>query len=232
MITLPMESSSKTTIIAVLILVYMAVSTYAAVYYYRMYTTYEAKVPKEQKQADKDIDMTLALVKKLMSVPDERPTMAVVKDAETLKEQQQFFAQAQNGDKLLIFRNAKKVILYRASINKIIESGPLLVTPDNATGQQVQPVKVAIYNGTTNKDLLAMTDEKLRKASNAVIETTLSTAKKTDYTKTLVVDVTGKNKASVDELAKFLGGEVGALPAEETKPDSEILIIVGEQNAK
>ncbi len=223
-----MEKPSKQTLVVVLILLYMAVSTFAAVYYYRMYTTFEAKIPKEQKEADKDIDKTVELVKKLMALPNERPALAIVKDAAKLKEQQQFFAQAQNGDKLLIFRTARKAVLYRPSSNKIIESGPLLVTPNAQNGQQVQPVKIAIYNGTTNAGLAAETDDKIRKASRTPVEISLGTAKTTDYTKTLVVDLTGKNKQSVEEVAKFLGGEVGPLPAQETKPEAEILIIVGQ----
>lgn len=223
-----MEKPSKQTLIVVIMLLYMAVSTFAAVYYYRMYTTYEAKIPKEQKEADKDIAKTLESVKKLMSVPNEQPSLAVVKDAAKLKEQQQFFSQAENGDKLLIFKIARKAILYRPSINKIIESGPLLVTPDAQSGQQVQPVKIAIYNGTTNTALATETDEKLRKATRTPVDIALGTAKTTDYTKTLVVDLTGKNKQSVDEVAKFLGGEVGPLPVQETKPEADILIIVGE----
>lgn len=222
-----MEKPSKQSLVVIIMILYMAISTFAAVYYYRMYTTYEAKIPKEQKEADKDIDKTLELVGKLMSLPNERPALAVVKDAEKLKEQQQFFAQAQNGDKLLIFKVARKAVLYRPSSNKIIESGPLLVTPNAQSGQQVQPVKIAIYNGTTNAALATETDDKLRKASRTPVEITLSSAQTTDYTKTLVVDLTGKNKQSVDEVAKFLGGEVAPLPAQETKPEADILIILG-----
>ncbi len=222
-----MEKPSTQTFVVIILLVGVVVSTFAAAYYYRMYTMYEAKVPKEQKEADKDIDMTLQKLGKLMVLPAERPSLAVVKDADKLKTQQKFFAQAQNGDKLLIFRTARKAILYRPSTNKIIESGPLLVSPNAQTGQQTQSVKIAIYNGTTDATLATATDEKIRKAANAPIETSLGTAKSTSYTKTLVVDLTGNNKQSVEELAKFLTGEVSALPDGETKPATDILIIVG-----
>lgn len=222
-----MEQPSKQSLVVIVLLIAMAVSTFAAVYYYRMYTMYEAKVPKEQREADKDIDNTLMMLGKLMVLPNERPSLAVVKDADKLKTQQKFFAQAQNGDKLLVFRNARKAVLYRPSANKIIESGPLLVSPDATTGQSANPVKIAIYNGTSQPELGPMVDEKIRKAANAPVEVTVASGSASTYPKTLVVDLTGNNKQSVDELAKYLGGEVGSLPDGETKPASDILIFAG-----
>ena len=64
-------------------------------------------------------------VGKLLVLPhDEQPTIATVTDLEKLK-QQQFFQRAQLGDKVLIYSQAKKVILYRPSTNQLIEVAPL-----------------------------------------------------------------------------------------------------------
>ena len=53
-----------------------------------------------------------------------------------------------------------------------------------------------------------------------------SNAKKTDYEKTLVIDLTGKRKVDVEALAKELKSIVSTLPNEEIKPsDAEILVI-------
>lgn len=51
---------------------------------------------------------------------DETPTIATVSDITKLQGQP-FFAKAQNGDKVYVYSNAKKAILYRPSENKIIE---------------------------------------------------------------------------------------------------------------
>jgi hypothetical protein len=64
-------------------------------------------------------------VGKLIVLPsDEDPTIATVNDLEKLKDQP-FFANAQLGDKVLIYTKASKAILYRPSEHKIIELAPL-----------------------------------------------------------------------------------------------------------
>ena len=204
----------------------MALSTFAAVRFYDLYKTYEAKVPVSDKEAEKEVAVLVTQLKKIMEVPDEKPVVATVKDKDTLKSQQAFFAQAENGDKLIVFQTARKAILFRPSIGKIIESGPLITTP---TQQQTQTIKVAVYNGTTQAGLATKVEENIKKAAGASIVTSVADAKSKDYAKTIVVDITGKNKQSAEDVAKFLGATVSTLPAGETKPDADILIIAGER---
>ena len=56
----------------------------------------------------------------------ETPTVATVNDVSKLKDQV-FFQNAQNGDKVLIFSQAKTAILYRPSAKKIVEYAPINV---------------------------------------------------------------------------------------------------------
>lgn len=70
-----------------------------------------------------EADNVANVVGKLMTLPTgERPTVATVTDLEKIKEQN-FFKNSEVGDKVLIYTNAKKVILYRPSENKIIDVG-------------------------------------------------------------------------------------------------------------
>ncbi|MDR1355492.1 MAG: hypothetical protein LBJ43_04470 [Propionibacteriaceae bacterium] len=69
-------------------------------------------------------------VSKLMQLPDEEAVIATVQDADKLKEQE-FFKDAKNGDKVLIFTTAQKAVIYRESENKIINSGPITLTTSN-----------------------------------------------------------------------------------------------------
>jgi hypothetical protein len=63
---------------------------------------------------------------RFMELPvGEQPTLATVTDQEKLKGQD-FFAHAQNGDKLLVYSKAKKAILFRPSTGKIIEVSNLI----------------------------------------------------------------------------------------------------------
>lgn len=80
-------------------------------------------LPQGTAQAQAEANALVAKVSKLMALPaDETPTIATVTDASIVKDQP-FFAQAQNGDKVLIYQKAGKAILYRESENKIIEVG-------------------------------------------------------------------------------------------------------------
>jgi hypothetical protein len=63
---------------------------------------------------------------KFMELPTgEQPTLATVTDQDKLKGQD-FFAHAQNGDKLLVWPVARKAILYRPSTGKVIEVSNLV----------------------------------------------------------------------------------------------------------
>ena len=73
-------------------------------------------------------DATDQLVKEvgmLIQLPKgETPTVAVVVKADELREQP-FFAEAKNGDQVLIYSQAKEAILYRPSTKKIIKVAPV-----------------------------------------------------------------------------------------------------------
>ena len=77
---------------------------------------------------EKTIDKTPEIINqvgKLIQLPaDETPTVATITDKEKLKDQP-FFTQAENGDNILIYLQAKKAIIYRPSINKIIDIAPV-----------------------------------------------------------------------------------------------------------
>jgi hypothetical protein len=76
-----------------------------------------------QAAAQAEIDKLIADIGRLIALPsDERPTVATVTDVEKVKEQA-FFKNAQNGDRVVIYTNARKAILYRPSENRIIEVG-------------------------------------------------------------------------------------------------------------
>jgi hypothetical protein len=166
-------------------------------------------------------------VGKLIELPSETPTVATVSDINKLKDQP-FFARAQNGDKVLIYQNANKAILYRPSTNKIVEvayynPAKASVTPTAAS----EKIRVAIYNGTKTEGLAKTQGATLTsKYPNIVINDTANASG--DYEKTVVVDITGKNAAFVKTLAQDLSGEVKSMPSVEARPDADVLIILGE----
>jgi hypothetical protein len=63
---------------------------------------------------------------------NETPTVATVSDPDKLKDQA-FFSESQKGDKVLIFTQAGKAVLYRPSIDKIIAIAPFNTDTGNTT---------------------------------------------------------------------------------------------------
>jgi LytR cell envelope-related transcriptional attenuator len=185
----------------------------------------------------------IAKVGQLMELPTgEQPTIATVSDITKLQSQP-FFKNAKNGDIVLIYTKAKEAILYDPESNKIVQVGPINVSPKNtanaasntavagaSTKAKPQPVTVAIYNGTTVAGLAKKTEQVLaQKMPNATVvaETNASSSA---YTQTKVIDLTGNNTAAVQQLATILKGTVTSLPAGEKRPaNADILVILGSQ---
>lgn len=188
-----------------------------------------------------EVKTLTARVGALALLPEgEEPTMATVSDKSKLQGQP-FFANAENGDKVLIYTNAKKAFLYRPSTNKIIEIAPINFSP--ATGQpssaarqeavipavaspSAQTVQVAVYYGNKTSTLADTVDKLIKEKAPNVSITSRGPAT-LSYTKNLVVDVTGANRELTAMLAGIIGGEVSGMPAGEVVPKTPILIILG-----
>ncbi len=75
--------------------------------------------------SDAELHAIVDDVEDLMLLPDdETPTLATVSDMHAL-EGQEFFKNAQEGDKVLMYLRSRRAIIYRPSIDKIIEVGPI-----------------------------------------------------------------------------------------------------------
>lgn len=87
-----------------------------------------------QQAAQQEANRLKSDVAQLIELPNETPTIATVVDVEKLKTQA-FFANAQNGDRVLLFPQAKKAILYRPTTKKIIEVAPINIGSGTTNGQ-------------------------------------------------------------------------------------------------
>ncbi|MBX4201991.1 hypothetical protein KW803_03845 [Candidatus Saccharibacteria bacterium] len=100
----------------------------AAAYYVNKYNESQKQVKKlsnPTEVAKQESNLLIAKIGALTLLPKgETPTVATVTDVTKLKDQA-FFASAQNGDKVLIYTQAKKAVLYRPSTNKIINIAPV-----------------------------------------------------------------------------------------------------------
>jgi len=115
-----MKKINKKNLIIIFLTVVLLIMSY---FVYKSY--FYDKNLNEQEIARKELSETIKDISKLMVLPeDEEPTLATVTDPKKL-EGQTFFAKAKTGDKILIYTNSKKVILYSPSMNKIVEVGSL-----------------------------------------------------------------------------------------------------------
>lgn len=192
-------------------------------YYY--YQSYQKLLKNPDIITQQEVDWLKDKIGKFMQLPDETPTTATVLDKDKLQDQP-FFKNAENGDKILIYTAAKKAILYRPSTNKVIEVMPIAIDNQENGAATTQNIKVALLNGTTAEGL-TNTAETSIKAKIANVEIiSKEQAEKTDYTKTIVVDINGNKAEQAKAIAEAVGGEVGALPDGETKPEADILVVV------
>ena len=134
----------KFIVIGILLILFLAAPP--IYYFYNQYQKMYAEYQKTQAILGKSSeDLTekelnsevINRVSKLIELPEEVPTIASVTDKTKL--QDAFFARAQNGDKVLIFQNSKKAIIYRESANKIIEVGSINVEADPTSVPSLTP---------------------------------------------------------------------------------------------
>lgn len=79
-------------------------------------------------------DALIAEVTKIIDLPqEERPTVATVTEPEKLADQK-FFSKAQNGDRILVYNEAGKAVLYRPSEKRVVELGNLNITQSENKG--------------------------------------------------------------------------------------------------
>lgn len=81
-----------------------------------------------------NVEAVERLVGRHYVLPDEEPALATVEDKSKLNSE--FLRSAEDGDKLLIYQGAKKVILYRPSIDRIIEVGPISIANIAGTSEE------------------------------------------------------------------------------------------------
>lgn len=126
-----MSTSMRNNRALIAFLLFMMVAGFAGTAYFYMQTQDLKNNPKTSQQAQDNQAANLkAKVAKLISVPaDETPVIATVTDKDKLKDQP-FFADAQNGDYILMFPQAKKAYIYREKENKLINVGPIAISSD------------------------------------------------------------------------------------------------------
>jgi hypothetical protein len=118
---LPMNG--KKIVLAALVILVVLVGGLA--YYYRQQYWEIRNNP--QKLIQDEVSAVVEQVRQIMVLPEgEVPTLATVTDPSKLKDQP-FFARAKVGDKVLLYTNARRAILFDPVNNKIVEVAPISI---------------------------------------------------------------------------------------------------------
>lgn len=235
----PKQNRALSAIVVLVILLFLSVGIAGYFYYqYKNVATVSGEVD--------EIASLKKTIGAMIELPEgEDPTLATVTDKEKLAEQP-FFQKAENGDKVLIYANTGRAILYRPSTGKIVDvttvnvSTPTPTAPEAAVAPVTEPqaqitaqavpsvVRVALLNGSTTVGVTNVKEKQLTTLYTNIAVVSKEAAVKNDYEQTVVVDVTGSHAELAGKIATTLGGVVAALPASETAPtDADILVIVG-----
>jgi len=218
-----------------LVLVLLLIATSIASFYF--YTQYKKSTFDQAKVNQNEVEQIREKIGKLIELPDEIPTLATINDKAKL-EKSAFFNKAENGDKVLLFTNAKKAILYRPSTGKIIDvtvinmtdstqsttssadvqntqgaediSKESVPTEEVATPPVETPAspKITLYNGSMKIGVTNGLEDEIIAKFPEVTIEKKEKAVRSDYTETEVIDLSGKNMDMVQKLAEFVGGKV------------------------
>lgn len=164
---------------------------------------------------------TVAEVAKLIDLPkDETPVVYVVKDKEKLadtKATKEFFEKAQNDDVVLAYEKDNLAVIYRPSGKLIVKTADYqkFVAASN-------PITIAVVAPGDQQQ--ALTSQLESKFGNVQIVS--KELPKVFNGQSYVVDLTGTNAKTAQDLAVQLGIAVGSLPEGESKPTGALFAVV------
>lgn len=226
------ESSKKSLpikpILILLLLLSLAGNAFLASMYLQARNTTAAD-PTLQAQAE--LDEVLEQVSKLVNLPEGvTPILATVNNADSLKEQQPFFKDALNGDKLLLYTNApdpvdRKAFLYRPETNQLINVAPLNIG-GNIQAQQDE-FSMDIRNGTGSEGLEDQMEALLGRIFPNSNVASKGIAANDEYESSVLVQVNASDELAT-KVSQLFNVPVEELPAdEEVNEDVDLILILG-----
>jgi len=204
-----------------------------SLYFYRQYAALKRQVSQGAQTEDQKVYIEKA-ARHIVMPEGETPTVLTVTDKERLSGQA-FFAHAKNGDKVIVFSAAKKAFLYDPDADRIIEVGPVIASGSGSIAEVVptatpvpEDLRFVLYNGTTTVGFTKTYEKKLTADIPGAVVTDRDNASRQDYETSILVDLSGSDTATAEQVSSELGIAVGDLPEGETKPEgADYLLILG-----
>jgi hypothetical protein len=156
----------------------------------------------------------VAEVGKLAVLPKgETPSITTVVDEAKIN--QEFLRNAKKGDKVLLYFQSSRAIVYRPTTGQVVNMGPL----------ETPKPRVFIRQGSSTDNISAVKSV-VGRTSDFLLASQDQSTKKT-YTQTVVIDLTGNRPDLSGRLAQLLHVNVTSLPDGEIPPDADLMVIVG-----
>lgn len=201
----------------------------------------------QEEQALAEVNQVLDSMKKLTLIPNEVPVIATITDSEFLLKESAFYEGSIDGDKLVLFKEARRAYIYSPSRQILVNAGPLLLE-DNGQASVVtasdsasvasdakqdtstpstDPISIEVRNGSTTIGEAGRLRDDLQAKGYTV--TAIGNAARSDYSQIQIFDLTdNQDNPEVTQLITELGATLlPDLPADETAVSADILIIIG-----
>lgn len=188
-----------------------------------------------EQNPENEAERVIRQVGKIYLLPEEVPTIATVSDKTQLSDKV-FFQKADNGDKVLLYKTAAIAILYRPSIGKIINVGPVNLEDGEIEAStpvegELTTVNVLILNGTTTVGLTQIAANELKELAFMSISDRLDANNKS-YKESIILYLKEEFKPQADIIGASLSAQVSnELPEGEEVSDADVVIILGEDFA-
>lgn len=240
----PMRAPTRFSPLVIVLAGLLLIAVSVAGYFYWQYRNSKPGVAET-----KETKVLVETIGALMLLPEgEDPTLATVTDREKLADQP-FFQKSENGDKVLIYSQSGRAILYRPSQKKIVDvtavnvapptngtapvapaETPTAASPSTAPSTISTSIPVALYNGSPENGAATILEKQIKELyPDMTIPVRLNASKQ--YETSTVVDLTGKNSIIAQAFANLVHGSIGALPAGEKAPaNADVLIIIGKKH--
>ena len=195
-----------------------------------------------QEETQKEIERLIKKVRKHILLPEnEEPIVATVVDADALAREQPFYHNIRNGDKLLIYQNALRALIYSPERDILVNVGPVqiqqnIANQESAANTNVVPperkgLTIEIRNGSKKNGAAKALSEELAVYQGYTIAAVADASRNT-YADTLLIDLSdGEKPGLVLQLADQLGVEVvNSLPGRENASSANVVIIIGDKS--
>lgn len=106
--------------------------------------------------AQKQVDKVIAELKQTVVIPDDEQLqlLGIIKDAETLKKDQPFYASVQNGDYVFLLAKSSRALIWRSEENKVVNFG---VADTSKAQQNTQQPSAPVSTVTSSEDAASST---------------------------------------------------------------------------